>query len=282
VLKPSRNPFHKQTQDGLAFGEQQNFLRSATRIDTEAIAATVSGAMSQQLTHAFTFLAENQRALIAALPLSEPRREDRPLTLINHELREEVRQLVQLELRDRQREPEVSAAMPQLLDRFMSVVDGQLAWQSQRLAATNDCVQDFCKGVAATHLSTVMMLLQSARGIRAYQLRCLAEENPRRPALLEFRAAAPAVAQATVQAVEQPNVRPMAPIPDGLGELQTGNRYRVRYVSVTSAEPVGVEAIYGEGVFTTEDGRTIRVETVISVALLDGASPPVTRRRTEA
>ena len=61
-----------------------------------------------------------------------------------------------------------------------------------------------------------------------------------------------------------------------------GNRYRVRYVSVTSAEPVGVEAIYGEGVFTTEDGRTIRVETVISVALLDGASPPVTRRRTEA
>ena len=265
-----------------AFGEQQNFLRSATRIDTEAIAATVSGAMSQQLTHAFTFLAENQRALIAALPLSEPRREDRPLTLINHELREEVRQLVQLELRDRQREPEVSAAMPQLLDRFMSVVDGQLAWQSQRLAATNDFVQDFCKGVAATHQSTVMMLLQSARGIRAYQLRCLAEENPRRPALLEFRAAAPAVAQATVQAVEQKIVRPMAPIPDGLGELHAGNRYRVRYVSVTSAEPVGVEAIYGEGVFTTEDGRTIRVETVISVALLDGASPPVTRRRTEA
>ena len=97
-----------------AFGEQQNFLRSATRIDTEAIAATVSGAMTQQLTHAFTFMAENQRALIAALPLSEPRREDRPLALVTNELREEVRQLVQLELRDRQRGPEVSAAMPQL------------------------------------------------------------------------------------------------------------------------------------------------------------------------
>jgi len=129
-----------------------------------------------------------------------------------------------------------------------------------------------------------MMLLQSARGIRAYQLRCLAEENPRRPALLEFRAAAPAVAQvpAVHQTVEVSNVRPMAPIPDGLGELHAGSRYRVRYVSVASAEPVGVEAIYGEGVFTTEDGRTIRVETVTSVALLDGASPPVTRRRTEA
>jgi len=224
------------------FIEQQRALGSAFRIDVDAITATVGSAMTSQMTHAFSMLADHQSRIMLHV---QHEREERNVVALTAKVSAEVRELVQTELRlvgGGRATPDWTSGFPALLSRFMEMFDRQMEWQLRRVAATGDFFQQFHQGVA---------------------LQQIAASSQRRRLLL--RAPVPPGPTPTVES--QQVLSPAGSPSEGQG-WEEGSRYLVRYMSVTSASMLEIEAVYEGGNFRTESGGVIGRGSVRHAAVI--------------